>query len=594
MRKPGDASGRPSLGDADLILKVRAGDGDAYGLLYERHVDAARAMARQIVRSPSDVDDVVSDAFVRVLNAIRNGNGPTEAFRPYLLTAVRHRGYDHTGQGAREQLVDEPAEHRSFADLVEDLEDGTVDRELATTAFLQLPERWQAVLWHTEVEEAPAAEVGELLGINANATAVLAHRAREGLRQAYLQAHLAEVQPRGCDETLQRLGAFVRGGLAKRAITKVEQHLHDCGRCRNLRDELSDLNTTLRRTVAPAILGPAAVGYLLTRRGGEAASAAVAAGAGGHTARNLLAGVGAVAVLALVGVGAVHLQDADGDGPTGEVAAAEPTGAPGGGDDPVGAPVEAPLPDEQPVIPISAAAACGAPLDLGGGVVLPGDGPGDVTGAALLWNDGEHEAPGLDLPATGQLLDQTVDGALDGVFAFVTDVTGVVEEGGACGLGALLNQLPQQGVGQWALVLSADAVIDVVDATIDLLSSTTEVVDATLDELVGLSVADAAEGGVLEPMLQAVERTVGAALAGASTDGAASDPIAGGEGGRGTGGGSPSSPGSGASGGGSGGTGGGGPVPTVPPATTPTTSGGGIDDVVDPVCDLLDQLLGLC
>ena len=54
-------------------------------------------------------------------------------------------------------------------------------------AFASLPERWQAVLWHTEIEGARPADVAPLLGLTANGVAALAYRAREGLRQAYLQ-----------------------------------------------------------------------------------------------------------------------------------------------------------------------------------------------------------------------------------------------------------------------------------------------------------------------------------------------------------------------------------------------------------------------
>ena len=51
-----------------------------------------------------------------------------------------------------------------------------------------------------------------LLGLSPNAVAALAYQAREGLRQAYLQEHLANGGPREHTATLNRLGAWVRGG----------------------------------------------------------------------------------------------------------------------------------------------------------------------------------------------------------------------------------------------------------------------------------------------------------------------------------------------------------------------------------------------
>jgi RNA polymerase sigma factor (sigma-70 family) len=603
----------PRIGtsDADLILRVRDGDLEAYGTLYERHVDAALALARQISRSSSDADDLVADAFSRVLTAIGNGNGPTESFRPYLLTAVRRRAYDRTTRASHEELIEDPGTDATFAEMVHELEaEDHVDQALATTAFLALPERWQAVLWHTEVEESSPGEVGELLGINANATSVLAHRAREGLRQAYLQAHLAQGDPgEECDATIHKLGAFVRGGLAKRAVAKVELHLHDCARCRHLKDELADLNTTLRRTVAPAILGPAVLGYLALRRGSEAsASAAAVAATTASTAKVVGLVAATIAAFAIVASSAVPSDAADGAAPTPasvvELAAGEDQpSVPADDDAPTDGPDEQ-VPEEVPlpstVVPaVIPAGVCGAGMEVGDAVVGAEDG-GDVTGAALLWNDEHTAVSGLDLPATTELVGAAVDGTLQDTFSFVTDVTDVVATG-ACGLGSVLTQLPEQGVVQWVLVLAVDGVVDVVRSAIDLVEGVVDELDRLVHGLVGISVADTVVGGALDGVLTTIDQTVAALppAVGGLVDG---QPPAGtpGTGSGGTG----STPGSSSGGGG-------GPtvtvpatVPPLPPITSPpTTQPGILDPVTDPLlgndpdedeCGLLPALLGLC
>ena len=80
-------------GDAELISAVRGGDVDAYGELFARHVDAARRLARQLVAA-GDADDLVSEAFAKVLVVLQRGGGPDLAFRAYLLTAVRRLHVD--------------------------------------------------------------------------------------------------------------------------------------------------------------------------------------------------------------------------------------------------------------------------------------------------------------------------------------------------------------------------------------------------------------------------------------------------------------------------------------------------------------------
>jgi len=57
--------------DADLIAAVRGGDTQAYGLLFERHRQAASRLARHLIPGP-DADDLVSEAFVRVLGVLQD------------------------------------------------------------------------------------------------------------------------------------------------------------------------------------------------------------------------------------------------------------------------------------------------------------------------------------------------------------------------------------------------------------------------------------------------------------------------------------------------------------------------------------------
>lgn len=291
---PGDDDGedpRPGgRGDAELIEIVRRVDptpdpdggapitpSDAFGLLYDRHVDAARALARQLARSGADADDLVATAFTRLLAVLRAGRGPTEAFRAYLLTSLRHLAYDRRRDERRVDLTDDIGDvvgidpERTIVPFADPAVAG-LERTLAARAFATLPERWQAVLWHLEVEGDSPADIAPLFGLTANAVSALAYRAREGLRQAYLQEHLSSGSPgsahrdRRHRETQQRLGAYTRGGLARRDAIRVETHLAECAECRALAAELREVNSGMvRSVVAPLVLGAGLVGYLASR-----------------------------------------------------------------------------------------------------------------------------------------------------------------------------------------------------------------------------------------------------------------------------------------------------------------------------------------
>lgn len=131
----------------------------------------------------------------------------------------------------------------------------------AAAAFGSLPERWQLVLWHLDVEGNKPADIAPLLGMSANSVSALAYRAREGLRQAYLQSHLAPALHASCRTTTGLLGAYVRHGLSSRDAAKVDTHLEDCSRCTGLYLELADINSNLSAILGPALLGTAFAGY---------------------------------------------------------------------------------------------------------------------------------------------------------------------------------------------------------------------------------------------------------------------------------------------------------------------------------------------
>ncbi len=284
--------------DAELIVGARRGDPDAYGELYRRHVGSALAAARALSRSRSDADDITSEAFARVLRALQSGGGPEVSFRPYLVTVIRNVFYDRVRRN-REEPTEDMSDEVNVALL--DAADRQDDGAFAAAAFATLPERWQLVLWHTEVEGHSASEVATILGIAPNAVSALAYRAREGLRQAYLQAHLSKQTAGECRACAVNLGPYVRDGLSTRDRRRVDTHLAGCAACAGLVAELSDTNKTLQAALIPALIGVSSATYLRGLRGRSPASfirrakpgqfAAVGAAVAGLVLVALVAGV---------------------------------------------------------------------------------------------------------------------------------------------------------------------------------------------------------------------------------------------------------------------------------------------------------------
>ncbi|MFE6025946.1 sigma-70 family RNA polymerase sigma factor [Streptomyces niveus] len=309
--------------DAELIQRMRAGDDGAYEELYRRHSAAVLRYARTCCRDGHTADDLTAEVFARTLQAVRGGAGPEQAVRAYLLTTVRRVAAAWTKTAKREQLVEDfavfAAESARAAEVSDDetLDLGAdvramheAERSLAVRAFRSLPERWQAVLWHTTVEEESPSAIAPLFGLTANATAVLASRAREGLKQAYLQAHVntAVATAGDCAQYADRLGAYARGGLRIRAERGLRKHLDECAKCRLVAGELAHVNAGIPAVLPLAVIGWFAAGYSLKAAGVVAGGAAGAAGAGAAAAAtggaSGSAGAGAAGGAAAEGLGA--------------------------------------------------------------------------------------------------------------------------------------------------------------------------------------------------------------------------------------------------------------------------------------------------
>jgi RNA polymerase sigma factor (sigma-70 family) len=280
------------LTDAVLVDRVIAGFDDAFEELYRRHANASWRVAQAVAGNAEDAADAVSEAFARVLVAVQGGRlADGDAFKSYLMAATRNSALDaarkagRTRRASDDQIID-LTDGATAADEVT----GAVDAALVAQAFRNLPERWRSVLWLTEVEGIATKDAAAQLGMSPNGAAQLAVRARAGLRDRYLQAHVRNHARPDCRFTVDHLGAYVGGGLAPRDLAKVDQHLAGCDECKARQAELEDMGSTLRRIVLPLPLGLAAVSaakveVALASGMAPAAFAAGATGAGASLAK---------------------------------------------------------------------------------------------------------------------------------------------------------------------------------------------------------------------------------------------------------------------------------------------------------------------
>ncbi|WP_344327388.1 NPCBM/NEW2 domain-containing protein [Streptomyces macrosporus] len=278
-----EAEERPP-GDTELISRMRGGDTRAYEELYRRHADAVLRYVRHCCRDEATANDLTDEVFARTLLAVRGGAGPDTAVRVHLLGAVRQvaaawgrtAGWEQLAEGFAVFAVaaDSSGSGDSFESDADVRAMRKAERSTVVRAFRGLPERWQVVLWHTVVEGESPREVAPSLGLTADATAMLAYRAKEGLRQAYLQAHVdrSRTAAGDCARHVDRLGTYARGALRARMDRGLRRHLERCVDCRSAALGTRDVCERLRLLLPVAVVGWGAGVY-----SGGAAGAAEAA-----------------------------------------------------------------------------------------------------------------------------------------------------------------------------------------------------------------------------------------------------------------------------------------------------------------------------
>ena len=173
------------VSDEDLVLRAREGDVDSVEVLYVRHHRMTVRYAMRLTRDWSRSEDLASDAFLRLWEAVRSGRTPNKP-GSYLCRTVHNLFIDQVRRDSRVSDQDPHEEHLQSVAPVGDIAAGVVERDVLSRAAATLCVSQQQILWETAVEGYSTAEAAQRRGLaSANAGAQFAYRARRSLRTAY-------------------------------------------------------------------------------------------------------------------------------------------------------------------------------------------------------------------------------------------------------------------------------------------------------------------------------------------------------------------------------------------------------------------------
>jgi RNA polymerase sigma-70 factor (ECF subfamily) len=97
--------------DGVLAQRIRSGDRDALGEVYDRHAPAAMAVALRIVADREGAEDLVHDAFVAIWQKIDRFDPARGSLRSWIVTIVRNRAIDRL-RGSRQSIEIGEADER--------------------------------------------------------------------------------------------------------------------------------------------------------------------------------------------------------------------------------------------------------------------------------------------------------------------------------------------------------------------------------------------------------------------------------------------------------------------------------------------------
>jgi RNA polymerase sigma-70 factor, ECF subfamily len=177
--------------DAELMLRVREGDGESFSLLLERHRTPVVHFLHRMLQNQAVAEELAQEVFLRVYRS-RSSYEPTAKFTTWLFRIATHLALnsirDNKKSKGHESLDEERADGRVLQvacrqpsvedEMVREARLNEVRRSIAA-----LPEKQRvAVLMH-KYEEMEYAQIASVLECSESAVKSLLFRAYETLRK---------------------------------------------------------------------------------------------------------------------------------------------------------------------------------------------------------------------------------------------------------------------------------------------------------------------------------------------------------------------------------------------------------------------------
>jgi RNA polymerase sigma-70 factor, ECF subfamily len=183
--------------DAELMLRVKEGDGASFGVLLEKHRSSVIHFLYRMVQNHAVAEELGQEVFLRVYRS-RSTYEPTAKFTTWLFRIATHLALNSLRDGKNERLqerLDDDSKDmpvRQVSDRKPTVEASMVYQarlEEVRQAIATLPEKQRAAVLMHKYQEMEYSQIARVLNCSESAVKSLLFRAYETLRARL--AHMA-------------------------------------------------------------------------------------------------------------------------------------------------------------------------------------------------------------------------------------------------------------------------------------------------------------------------------------------------------------------------------------------------------------------
>jgi len=166
-----------------LIYSAIGGDADAFGKLYDMHVDRIYRHVYYRVNSVEDAEDITQQVFLRAWKAIGRFKKTSSPFAAWLMTISHNLIVDYYRSRKDNRSLDNEAIEIESPSNPEQMAETALDQQQIRKLIARLPDEQQQAILMSFIEGFSYIEVASALGKSEGAVRVTIHRALKKMRQ---------------------------------------------------------------------------------------------------------------------------------------------------------------------------------------------------------------------------------------------------------------------------------------------------------------------------------------------------------------------------------------------------------------------------